>query len=72
VSGTAQHGPVRQPHYDGGAGEENPMSRAHQSAQWNGMAGSQRQQQLRLESDMRELTGNDDTAEMLQAFAIRN
>jgi hypothetical protein len=41
VSGTAQHGPMRQ-------------------------------QQLRLESDMRELIGNDGSAENLQAFAVRN
>jgi len=48
------------------------MSRARQRQPPSGVPGSQREQQLRLESDMGELVGNDGSAENLQALAIRN
>jgi hypothetical protein len=72
VPGSAQYGAVRQPHHRRDTCEENPMSRARQRPQPSGTPGSQREKQLRLESDMSELVGNDGSAENLQALAIRN
>src|SRR5882757_628959 len=72
VSSSAQHGAVRQPHHSGGNGEEGPMSRKRQGPQWSSTRGSQREEQLGLESNMGELIGNDGPAEDLQALAIRS
>jgi hypothetical protein len=71
VSGTVQYGTVRQPDHDRGPGEENQMDRACHGPRRGAAAGLQGQQQLRLESDMGELIGNESAAENLQAAAIR-
>ena len=66
-----QYGTVRHPDHDRGPGEENQMDQACQGPRCGAGAGSQGQQQLRLESDVRELIGNESAAENLQAAAIR-
>jgi hypothetical protein len=71
VSGSAQHGAVREPHHSGGNGEEDPMGRVRQGPQRSGTPGSQREKQLSLESDMGEFIGNNGSAEDSQALAIR-
>ena len=71
VSGPAQHGAVREPHHNGGNAEEDPMRRVRQGTQRSGTPGSQREEQLSLESDVGELIGNDGSAEDSQALAIR-
>jgi hypothetical protein len=68
--GAAPHGAVREPHHSGGNGEEDPMGRVRQGPQRGGTRGSQREEQLSLESDMGEFIGNDGSAEDSQALAI--
>jgi len=72
VSGTAQYGTVRQPDHDRGPGKKQQMERACHGPQRSAAAGSHGQQQLRLESDMGELIGNESATENLQAPAIRS
>jgi len=71
MPGTAQHRTVREPDHDRSPSEEDQPGRAGHGPRRSVTAGSHAEQQLRLESDMGELIGDQGTAENLQALAVR-
>jgi hypothetical protein len=62
MSGSVQHAAMNQPHHEGGTYKEDTMSRPGEKVQRGRTSGPQHRQQLRLEPNMGELIGNDDTA----------